>query len=179
MIIKKSVRRKNEGNHKHEGTKRISLAVDRKVLDALDTLVAEKGRNKSEVIRSAILTYYFHHNFLSGGEYIIADIDLWSVMLDELNEKGSASFWESVRNMGFKYGLKCKTKGFANMQDVLEYMESWNWFKVKAEENGATLVHHIRKERKILKEFLGSLFKAMEIPVEIIEGLNKIVVVEK
>lgn len=162
-----------------ERKKCISLAVDNTVISAINVLAVEKNQTKSEVIRKSILSYYNLSEFLSGGEHIVVDIDLWSTILEELNERGSENFWELVKRTGYRYGMQCKVKGLMKLEEILGYMEDWNWFRLKRERDAITLVLTTPNEQEVLKILLEGLCEALETPFEIVEGVNKVIIIEK
>jgi len=177
-----------------EKLQRISVAIDNKTSDVLKTLAKKKNKTVSEIIRSAISIYSeienskgippektkIYADLLSGREHVIVDIELWTAILDELNEKGSESFWKLVEKIGYEHGIQYRIRGLTNLKDILNYMETENWFRVKSNGSGSyTLILSTRNEQKMLKRFLESLFKAQGIKADIVEGFRKLIIINK
>jgi predicted transcriptional regulator len=172
--------------------KRISVALDDKTDELLEDLVSTKNMTVSDIVRMAIVTYSELENneseidmgklkeyakLLYGGENVIVDIDLWTCILDELNERGSEKIWKRIETVGEMYGSQFRNMGTRDIRQILRYLEATNWFRLKT--NGSSsyvLVLRARNEGKLLKLFLQRMFEAMEIPVEITKGLRKITI---
>lgn len=178
-------------NGRRKKSKSVSFAIDDRISDALNTLISMKNQTKSEILREAILKYLEHESdgiseetkkyadLLSAGEHVVVDIELWSILLDELNEKASDDFWKLIGNIGYRHGIQHKIKGQVKLQDVLRHIEAWNWFRVKIGEKAITLVLTTHNEQRILKIFLENLFKALDISIEVVDSLRRLVIVEK
>ncbi|AEA46176.1 ribbon-helix-helix protein, CopG family [Archaeoglobus veneficus] len=176
-----------------EKLRRISVAVDERTNDLLKTLARRKNKTVSEIIRSAIGMYSEIENgagispektveyleLLSSKDHVIVDIELWTAILDELTQKGSEEFWELVEKIGYEHGIQYKAMGMTRIDDILSHLEKENWFKVNTNNGSYTLVLFTRSEQRILKVFLQSMFKAIGLPVEIIEGFRKLIIVKK
>jgi transcriptional regulator with XRE-family HTH domain len=175
--------------------KRISVALDDKTDELLNKLVCRKNMTVSDIVRLSIVTYSElesgdsaidveklkrYSNLLYGGENIMVDIELWTSILDELNEYGSEKIWKHVETIGKMYGVQFRNIGLKDIKQTLKNMEATNWFSLKTNDNGNyTLILRAKNEGKLLKIFLNSMFAAQKIPVEIIEGVRKIIVVDK
>ncbi len=108
------------------------------------------------------------------------DIELWACVLDELNEKDSQVFWEQVARIGSEYGLHYKKMGLHDIEGVLNQLETRNWFKLKTNgDKSYVLILRTRNVEKLLKVFLENLFTAQGVPVEIMEGLRKLMIFPK
>ncbi len=171
---------------------RISVAVDDVLHENLKKIAEKEGMTVSEVIRNAISTFTgldrikisadeikLYDRLLSGGEHIILDAETWIAILDELNKNASDDFWEIIRKIGYEHGVELKIKGYERLEDVLKLLDIENLFRVKSEKNVHTLILTARNEHKFLKEFLSGLCEALGVKVETIEGLRKLVLVEK
>jgi len=175
--------------------KRISVALDENTEKLLDDLVNKKNMTVSDIVRMAILTYSElennggeidmtrlkeYANLLYAGESVIVDIELWTCILDELNERGSEKIWNCVESIGEMYGIQFKNMGFTSIRQTLKYLEATNWFRLKINgDEGYTLILRARSEGKLFRLFLESMFKAQEIPVEIIDGMRKLIILKK
>jgi CRISPR/Cas system-associated exonuclease Cas4 (RecB family) len=172
---------------------RISVAVDDETRHLIENLAKKENKTISEIIRRAILLYYnlkskkeislnkieTYIDLLSGGENIAVDIELWTVMLDEINKKSSDEFWKIIERIGYEHGIEYKSKGLQDIRSILKHMESKNLFELKSNGNSYILILTTRNEQRILKVYLESLFKALNIPVEVVEGLKKLIIIVK
>lgn len=175
--------------------KRISVALDEKTDELLNDLINRKNMTVSDIVRLAITTYSTlegeddevdidrlkkYAALLYGGENVIVDIELWTCMLEEINQRGSKEMWKHMEEIGEMYGVRFKNMGL-NIKESLKYLEeSTNWFRLKANGgNSCTLVLRAKNEANLLKVILESMFKAQGIPVEIINGMRKITITEK
>lgn len=175
--------------------KRISVALDENTEKLLDELVSKKNMTVSDIVRMAILTYSELESnggeinitklkeyaaLLYGGESVIVDIELWTCILDELNERASEKIWNCVESIGEMYGIQFKNMGFTSIKQTLKYLEATNWFRLKTNgEEGYTLILRARSEGKLFKLFLENMFRAQGIPVEIVDGMRKLIVMRK
>ena len=171
--------------------RRISVAVDEKINNMLRNLANKKNKTVSEIIRKAISIYSEIENgnkvlpektvkyaeLLSSKEHVIVDIELWIAMLDELAEKASDNFWKLIEEIGFEHGVQYKARGITEVEEVLKLMESSNWFRINESGKIYTLILFSRNEQKILKIFLENMFRALDIPVKIIEGFRKLILI--
>ncbi len=178
-----------------EEVKRITVSLDDETAKMLEELANSDKRSASEIVRFAVSEYYKlrgvqRHvdpdfvstiiDLLSEGEHIVVDVSLWATMLEGLNKNAKDEFWRFVGKIGREYGFQLKVKGLSDVYDVLKYMESFNWYNVKVSSpNTYVLILTVKAEVKLLSIFLQNLFSALETPVEIIEGVRKIIVIEK
>ncbi len=176
-------------------TVRTSIALDSRTHEMIRILAKRKNTSASEIVRRAVATYFEIENeimdvspditkvyadFLSNGEHVIVDIEHWAAIWEELNEKASDKFWKIIEKSGYEHGIQYKNKGLTDVYDVLKYIEVGNWFRLKVDGDGCyTLVLSTHTEQKFLKQFLESLFKAQEIPVETRDSFGKLMVVKK
>jgi len=173
---------------------RISVAVDEGTRNTLESLAKRENKTISEVIRQAIMMYSKIRDRLSTEEIneyvdlvskkdnIIIDIELWLMILDELNKHSSEEFWNLIEKIGYEHGLELKSKGVKSIEEVLNLFEFRHMFEVKKNdsENSYVLILATRNEVKLLKAYLCGLFKSLGVNnVEIIEGLRKLIVLLK
>ncbi len=178
----------------YKETKRITVSLDEDTEKMLEELADAEKRSISEIVRFAISDYYKKKNIrsvdpeyidiivdlLSEREHVILDVGLWTAILEELNATAKDEFWKFVAKVGREYGIVLKVKGLKSIYDVLKYLEPLNWFRVKiASQNMYILVLTVKAEIRVLSVFLQSLFEAMEVPAEVIEGVRKLIVIEK
>jgi len=175
--------------------KRISVALDDKTDELLNSLVSKKNMTVSDIVRMAIGAYYElegdeseldmeklkkYAKLLYGGESVIVDIELWACILDELNEKDSEKIWERIRSIGKMYGMQFKNMGFKNAFQTLRFLEATNWFRLKTNGNQSyTLILRTRNQSKLLQVLLENMFDVMRISVEITNGLRKMTITNK
>ncbi len=176
-------------------TVRTSIALDKRTQEMLEILMKKKNTTASEIIRRAINLYFEFENattkispdvtkiytdFLANGEHVIVDIEHWTAIWEELNEKASERFWKIIERTGYEHGIQYMNKGLRNVYDILRYMEVGNYFRIKIDGEGCyTLILSTHVEQKFLKIFLENLFKAQGCEVEIIEGYGKLRIIKK
>ena len=178
-----------------EEIKRITVSLDDGTAKMLEELANSEKRSVSEIVRFAVSEYYKLRGvqryvdpefveriieMLSESEHVMADVSLWATMLEELNRTAKDEFWEYVGKIGKEYGFQLKIRGLCDTYEILKHIECFNWYHVKAlPPNTYILILTARAEVRLLSIFLQNLFGALEIPVEIIEGVRKIILVEK
>ncbi len=178
-----------------EEVKRITVSLDDETAKMLEALANSDKRSVSEIVRFSVSEYYKLRevqkyvdpefvgrivDLLSESEHVMVDVSLWATILEELNRTANEEFWEYVGKIGREYGFQLKVKGLNDIFEVLKYMECLNWYHVKASSsNTYTLILTVRAEVKLLSIFLQNLFNALEKPVELIEGVRKIIVIDK
>lgn len=178
-----------------EEVKRITVSLDDETAKMLEALANSDKRSISEIVRFSVSEYYKLREvqkyvdpefvgriveLLSESEHVMVDVSLWATILEELNRTANEKFWEYVGKIGMEYGFQLKVKGLNDIFEVLKYMECLNWYHVKVSSpNTYTLILTVRAEVKLLSVFLQNLFDALEKPVELIEGVRKIIVIDK
>ncbi|MFP3945448.1 MAG: ribbon-helix-helix protein, CopG family [Archaeoglobaceae archaeon] len=179
---------------KSNDIRRISVALDDDTYNLLKELAEERNATVSDIVRSAISSYHElntdrdidvdqlirYGELLYGGENVIVDIEMWSCILDELNENGSEEIWEQIEKIGAEYGMQYKNMGLVDVKETLDYLEIGNWYKLKTNgDKGCTLILRTQNEEKLLKIFLENMFEAQDVPVDIMEGLRKLIIYNK
>ncbi len=180
-----------------ERLKRISVAVDTEIDEKLRMVAKKENKTVSEIIRNAIGMYFELGNgngmspektveyaeeyaeILSTIEHVIVDIEIWTAMLDELNRVASDEFWKAIERIGYEHALQYKMRGFTKLKDVLDQMEDENWFRAKMKGNVYTIILSARSEQRLLRVLLRGILKALEVEAEVIDGLKKIIIIEK
>jgi len=172
---------------------RISVALDNKSYELLQKLANQKRATISDIIRTSLESYseiskndYIdidnlieYSQLIYGGESVIVDIELWACLLDVLNENVSDEFWKQIEKIGYEYGIHYKNKGLKDVGEALKCLEIGNWFRLKPNGGNYVLVLRTRNVEKILKVFLENLFEAFGTPVDIVEGLRKLTIINK
>ncbi|MEM0350926.1 MAG: ribbon-helix-helix protein, CopG family [Archaeoglobaceae archaeon] len=170
--------------------KRLTVSLDDDTIAKLEQLARKDNRSLSEIVRSAISSYYELNQreaiivdfdrfieLIASREHVAVDIGLWIAIMDEINEKASDSFWEIVEKVGSEYGLQFKEMGLKDLRSVLKFLETTNWFKVRMiSDSTYSLVLTARSEVKLIKKFLEGLLKSMSLKAEISEGLRKVMI---
>lgn len=120
-----------------------------------------------------------YSDLLSAREHVIVDIEIWSAILEIIDENKKEEFFELVENVGFEHGIQYKEKGLRTIEDVLKYMEYENWFRLKVNSDRTyTLILLAKSEQKTLESFLKGVFKAMKFNAEIRHYYRKLIIVE-
>ncbi|MEM1578627.1 MAG: ribbon-helix-helix protein, CopG family [Archaeoglobaceae archaeon] len=169
--------------------RRLTVSLDDDTIAKLEELARKDDRSLSEIVRSAVSSYYelnlreaitadFERflNLIATREHVVVDVGLWISVMDEINASARETFWEIVEKVGSEYGLQFKEMGLKDVHSILKFLEVTNWFKVKAiSESAYTLVLNARSEVKFVKKFLEGIFKIMGLNMEINEGLRKLI----
>ena len=172
--------------------KRLSVAVDDKILNILERLSKDENKTISDIIRTAILTYAEimadgepqvetikkYEEFLTRRDHVIVDLEIWIALLDFINETGDDKLWKTIEEIGYESGLEFKVKGLT-LSDVLKSLEFKNILKEKTENGVTVLVLTTRNEINLITHYLRGVFKAMGITAEIIPGVRRLVIIEK
>lgn len=171
--------------------KRVTVTLDDEAINKLEELANRDSRSWSEVVRSALSSYYnlsfsdfsdIEHldeflDLVASREHVIIDSGLWTAMLDVINDAADETFWEIVKKVGIEYGMQCRERGISNTKEILKRLEVENWFKVKTiSENTFTIVLNMRSVSKLALKFLEGLFEALGLDTEVHEGLRKIII---
>jgi|Deesub1362B_J571_1020462.scaffolds.fasta_scaffold00154_15 hypothetical protein len=175
-------------------TRRLSIAVDDKTYKILEKVVRRENKSISEVVRNSISMFSLvvenggldalrsaivYSELLNCREHVIVDIEIWSAILEIIDERKKDSFFELVRNVGYEHGIQYREKGLRSVEEILKYMEYENWFRLKVNSDRTyTLVLSAKSEQKILEAFLRGVFEALKINADIKEYYRKLIVVE-
>ncbi len=176
-------------------SRRLSVAIDQKTYSVLENMVKKENRSMSDIVRNSINILskiscngnirsfedaLVYSELLSCREHVIVDIEIWSAILDILEESKSSKFYELVKNIGYEHGIQYRGRGLRTLEEVLKFMEYENWFRLKSDSNkNYTLVLSAKSEHKILEVFLRGVFEAMGFRAEIKEYYRKLIIVEK
>ncbi|RLI84440.1 CopG family transcriptional regulator [Archaeoglobales archaeon] len=175
-------------------TRRLSVAVDPSTYRILEELVEREQKSISEIVRRSINILsrmskngdlkafedaLIYSELLSGEEHVIVDIEIWSAILEMIDEKKREEFFKVVKNVGYEHGIQFRKRGFHSIEEVLGYLEHENWFRLKLDSKKTyILVLSVKNEQRILEEFLKGVFEAMEFNAEIKEYYRKIIIIE-
>ncbi|AGK60421.1 hypothetical protein Asulf_00394 [Archaeoglobus sulfaticallidus PM70-1] len=175
-------------------TRRLSIAVDNYTYKVLEDIVKKEQKSMSEVVRNSIRILsklsrngnleslenaLVYSELLSCREHVIVDIEIWSAILEIIDEKKKEEFFEIVRKVGFEHGIQYRERGLRTVEEILKYMEYENWFRLKVNSDKTyTLVLSAKSEQKILEVFLRGVFDAMKLNTEIKDYYRKLIIVE-
>jgi hypothetical protein len=175
-------------------TRRLSVAVDNQTYKTIENIVKKEQKSISEIVRNSIRILSLisrngsmksledalvYSDLLSAREHVIVDIEIWSAILEIIDENKKEEFFELVENVGFEHGIQYKEKGLRTIEDVLKYMEYENWFRLKVNSDRTyTLILLAKSEQKTLESFLKGVFKAMKFNAEIRHYYRKLIIVE-
>ena len=117
---------------------------------------------------------YLYIDYLASMEHVIVDIAHWKAIFSEIGED-SEEFWDEVYKIGEEHRKEYYDKGIKNIQQILEYVEKTNWYKLNIDsENSYTLILSVSEASKFVTTFFKGLFKHYARDVEIIEEHKKI-----
>jgi len=128
---------------KHKGS---TANLLRRALQCLKTVeeVEEKTSWKN------IISYV---DYLARMEHLIIDIAYGKAIFSEIG-KGSEKFWEEIYKIGEEHWKEYQDKGLKNIQQILEYVENTNWYKLSVDsENKFTLILTVSESCKFVKTF--------------------------
>ena len=162
--------------------KRISVVLDKKTFEALNTLVQRKHLKISDVVRLSIMHYFQQvenksnsdklrkiAHYLSDGSHLIVDIE---TLISLLRGRFTAE------KDGFKLGEYYKSIGINDFLEILRQLEIKNWFKLRLEsENCYLLTLPDPKLQKYVKQFLKGLSDFLDIKIKIKEIGERILVI--
>jgi hypothetical protein len=170
--------------------KRLSVALDEKSDELINSYLSKYNVSKSEIIRRAIkclkfedenvkgrttlqdLTAYI--DFLSNMEHVIVDVAHWKAIFLEISEN-SEKFWNEVSKIGEQHLDEFYDKGKKDVRGILEFVEKTNWYKLSIDsENCYTLILIVSESSKFVKKFFEGLFKNYPRKVEISEDYKKL-----
>ena len=168
---------------------RLSISLDDESVNIINKYLPKYKGSKANLIRKALISLKNFENliektdyetiktyidFLANMEHVIVDISHWQAIFSEIDE-GSEKFWDEVYNIGLNHMKEFADKGLKNIQQILEYIEKTNLYKLSVNsENRYTLVLAVSEASKFTKLFLEGIFKNYHRDVEIIEENKKI-----
>ncbi len=161
--------------------RRVSVLLDGKTFEALNTLMQKKHLRISDIIRLSIM-HYFQHEMgeksdlsdlekivqeLMDGSHLIVDLETVVLLLKNL-DGNSEKFCKIAEKDGYKHGSYYKSVGIDNFEEILKRFELKNWFKLRSEsENCYFLTLPDPELQKYIVSFLRGLSEALGIKVEI------------
>ena len=168
---------------------RLSVSLDEESLSIIQKYLPKYRGSKADIIRRALqyLKEYeetqekaplenieAYIDYLAKMEHVIVDIAHWKAIFSEIGE-GSEEFWDEVYKIGEEHRKEYYDKGIKNIQQILEYVEKTNWYKLNIDsENSYTLILSVSEASKFVTTFFKGLFKHYTRDVEIVEEHKKI-----
>ena len=168
---------------------RLSISLDDESVPIINRFLPKYKGSKANLIRKALLCFKnleeieekttcenirIYVDFLANMEHVIVDIAHWQSIFSEIGD-GSEKFWAEVFDIGVEHMKEYSDKGIKNIQQVLEYVEKTNWYKLSVDsENRYTLILSVSEARKFVKVFFEGFFKNYPKDVQITEDYRKI-----
>ena len=170
--------------------KRLSIALDDKSSNMIDSYQSKYNLSKSETIRRALeclkyvdeningktnlKTISVYVDLLANMEHVIVDVAHWKAIFSEIGEK-SEKFWNEVAKIGEQHFNEYFDKGMRDLKNILEYVEKTNWYKLSTDsENCYTLILIVSEASKFVKTFFEGFFRNYPRKVEITEDYKKL-----
>ena len=168
---------------------RLSVSLDTESLNIIAEYLPKYKGSKANLIRRALETLKEHElmqkkvpittietyvDYLGSMEHVIVDIAHWKSIFKEIGD-GTDQFWEEVYDIGTAHWKEYYDKGIKNIQQILEYVEKTNWYKLnKDSENSYTLILTVSEASKFVATFFKGFFSRYSRTVEIHEDYKKI-----
>jgi hypothetical protein len=169
---------------------RLTISLDRELASSLETMQEETGESKANLIRRALRTFVTRTSphagrpterdlriwthLLATREHVIMDVSHAKLLFGHL-ENAPQSFWDELRQIGREHGSQYRDKGMFAVTDMLEVMESANWFLVSPESDHSwALVFTEPSSRPFVQTFLEGFYEDHPARVEIVEERTKL-----
>jgi len=168
---------------------RLSVSLDEESQDIINKYLTKYKGSKANLIRKALEHLNYHEeiqkkislediqiyiDYLAKMEHVIVDIAHWKSIFSEIGE-GSEKFWEEVYQIGVEHWKEYSDKGIRNIQNILEYVERTNWYKLNIDsENTFTLILTVSEASRFVTTFFRGFFSRYSREVEIREEFKKI-----
>ena len=152
---------------------RLSVSLNDESLSIIEKYLQKYSRSKADIIRRALqylkeyeetqektplATIRIYIEYLAQMEHVIVDIAHWKAIFSEIGED-SEEFWDEVYKIGEEHRKEYYDKGIKNIQQILEYVEKTNWYKLNIDsENSYTLILSVSEARKFVTTFFKGLF---------------------
>jgi len=171
--------------------KRLSVAVDESIVEILNKLTTVENRTVSDIIRESILAYAefaeggaklselkHYEELLERRDQVLVDLEVWIALLDFINSKADDEFWKLIENIGYEMGVEYKLKNL-EVRDLLRHFQFKNILTFTDEGGIYILTLVSRSATNLILRMLRGAFRAMNVDVEVISGVRKIVIVDK
>ncbi|MEF8847719.1 MAG: hypothetical protein V5A68_01130 [Candidatus Thermoplasmatota archaeon] len=169
--------------------RRLSVSLDDKSTSIINKYVERYDLSRANVVRKALRCFdreeklkekskpedlSIYADFLSNMEHIILDIVHWKAIFQEIDE-GSDGFWKKVKKTGREHRREYYDKGIRDIQDVLEYVEKTNWYRLsKDSEKSYTLILNVSGSGKFISKFFEGFFEEHPEKVNIFTESKKV-----
>jgi len=168
---------------------RLTISLDDDLAAALDELQDNATDSKANLIRRALRAYvkrqrtgerpterdlHIWTELLANREHVILDVAHVRLLFQNLAD-APAAFWDELRQIGVEHGIQYQDKGLTRVIDILQVMESANWFHVAPEsEHSWALVFTEPSARPFVRAFLTGFFSQFPGGVEIVDERTKL-----
>lgn len=151
---------------------RLSVLLDASEIELIEKLQSEFHSSKAGVLREGIRylrvleekekisppDFKTLLDYIEGKDHILLDKEFWRSFFTEIDEYPE-SFWEAIEKIGVEEGKRFRDKGLKNVEDVLEYIETANWFNLTKESDDVyTLILQVEEAEKFVIRALESIF---------------------
>ena len=169
--------------------KRICVNFDDESLAIIESYKLKYKGSMANLIRRAIKCLEFceesqekaslekitaYIDFLAKMEHVIIDIAVGKAIFSEIGG-GSENFWNEIYKIGEEHSMEFQDKGLRTVEQILEYIEKTNWYKLSIDsENSFTLILAVSEASNFVKTFFEGVFKKYPKKVEIKEEFKKI-----
>ncbi len=167
---------------------RLTISLDDDMAAALDEIQVHAGDSKATLIRRALRFYLNRQKgrerptetdltiwteLLANREHVIMDVAHARLLFTQCVEAPDA-FWRELYEIGEEHGRQYRDKGCKRVEEMLDVMQSANWFLVAPESDRSwALVFTEPSARPFVKTFLAGFFSEWPQKVELIEERTK------
>lgn len=168
---------------------RLTISLDDDLAGALDDLQATSGESKANVLRRALRTYMMRQHgkgrptqrdlriwtdLLGSREHVIMDVAHVRLLFNQLGD-APPEFWSELRQIGIEHARQYMDKGLKRVEDMLDIMESANWFIVSPEgERSWALIFTEPSAKPFVRMFLEGFYSEHPARVEIVDERTKL-----
>ncbi len=168
---------------------RLTISLDDDLSDALDGLADNAGESKALLVRRALRDYLKRHKgserpterdlrtwteLLANREHVIFDVAHVRLLFEQCME-APREFWDELHLIGNEHGVQYRDKGMTRITDILEVMESANWFHLSPESDRSwALVFTEPTSKPFVRTFLTGFFEPYPVEVDVIEERTKL-----
>ncbi|MFB6216268.1 MAG: hypothetical protein ABEJ72_04770 [Candidatus Aenigmatarchaeota archaeon] len=159
------------GEKKDEEKQRLSVLLDSDEMDLIEELQSELHSSKAGVLREGLR--YLRAlkeekippselnsllDYIEGKDHVLLDIEFWRSFFKEV-EDYPENFWKTVEKIGREEGKRYRDKGLHSVEEVLEYIETANWYNLtKESEDVYTLILQVEETEDFVIKVLESIF---------------------
>lgn len=175
-------------NKKDKGKHRLSVLLDGDEMELIEELQSEFHSSKAEVLREGLRYLRVLKeeekispselktllSYIEGKDHILLDIEFWRSFFTKVEEYPE-SFWEMVKEIGREEGKRYRDKGLRSVEDVLEYVETANWFNLAKESEGVyTLILQVEEAEEFVIRALESAFDSYPQKIRMEPNLGRV-----